>query len=117
MAAYKGMSRTTGTSLVDLDHLRQSVGDILTTPIGSRIERREYGSDVPDLIDAPYNDTTRLQLMSAIVSALARWEPRVQVLKLEIVPQDDPGKFSLDLDLVVDADGIPSDTGLTVRLN
>ena len=31
------MNRTTGRTIGDADHLRQSVADILTTPIGSRI--------------------------------------------------------------------------------
>lgn len=39
------MSRENGRELeTELDHIRQSVQDILTTPIGTRIMRREYGS-------------------------------------------------------------------------
>ena len=34
------MNRTTGTAISGLEHLRQSVGDILSTPIGSRVMRR-----------------------------------------------------------------------------
>ena len=55
----------------------QSVNDILLTPVGSRLMRRNYGSLCPDLIDSPQNDVTRLQLMSAAVIALAAWEPRI----------------------------------------
>ncbi|EEX7250423.1 phage tail protein [Escherichia coli] len=60
-----------------MEHLKQSVRDILTTPLASRVMRREYGSLVPDLIDEPMNNTTRLQCMSAAVIALTRWEPRI----------------------------------------
>lgn len=35
------MDRTTGKAIGELAHLRQSVGDILTTPIGSRVMRHE----------------------------------------------------------------------------
>ncbi len=38
----KGMSAETGKALEGLEHLKQSITDILTTPIGSRIMRREY---------------------------------------------------------------------------
>ncbi|WP_223719018.1 GPW/gp25 family protein, partial [Escherichia coli] len=62
-------------NLNDMEHLKQSVRDILTTPLASRVMRREYGSLVPDLIDEPMNNTTRLQCMSAAVIALTRWEP------------------------------------------
>nr|WP_300306902.1 GPW/gp25 family protein [Halomonas sp.] len=74
-----GMNATTGTSLDGVEHIRQSVGDILMTPIGSRVMRRDYGSLLPELIDAPLNDTTLLQAYSATIMALIRWEPRIRV--------------------------------------
>lgn len=40
------MDRATGLAISELAHLRQSMGDILTTPIGSRVMRHEYGSQV-----------------------------------------------------------------------
>jgi hypothetical protein len=49
----KGMSRTTGKYLDDLEHLKQSIVDILTTPIGSRIMRCEYGFNLFYSIDQP----------------------------------------------------------------
>ena len=46
-----GMDAKTGRRLEGDDHLRQSIADILTTPIGSRVLRRDYGSMLLDLID------------------------------------------------------------------
>ena len=74
---YTGMNPDGTGNLNDMEHLKQSVRDILTTPLASRVMRREYGSLVPDLIDEPMNNTTRLQCMSAAVIALTRWEPRI----------------------------------------
>ncbi len=34
---YSGMSRDTGGAVNDIDHIRQSVSDILLTPVGTRI--------------------------------------------------------------------------------
>ena len=68
------MNRTTGETVTGVEHLRQSIVDVLTTPLGTRIERRTYGSLVPDLIDQPDNQTTRLRLYAAVASALMRWE-------------------------------------------
>lgn len=79
-----GMSRTTGSLLNQDDHLRQSIHDILTTPLGTRLMRREYGSLLPFLIDAPANDATRLKLMAATATALIRWEPRIKVSKVSL---------------------------------
>lgn len=73
-ATYTGMNPNGTGTLSDTDQLWNSVKDILTTPLASRVMRRDYGSLVPDLIDEPQNDATRLQCMSAAVIALARWE-------------------------------------------
>ena len=78
------MDRTTGKAIGELAHLLQSVGDILTTPIGSRVMRHEYGSQVPMLVDQPDNQITQLRLLSAAASALMRWEPRLAVSNIEI---------------------------------
>ena len=45
-----GMDRETGKSLSGIEHLRQSIRDILTTPIGSRVMRRDYGSRLFELL-------------------------------------------------------------------
>lgn len=81
---YRGMNNSGTGTLTDADHVWQSANDILLTPICSRIMRRNYGSLVPDLLDSPQNDVTRLQLMSATVIALAAWEPRLALDTINI---------------------------------
>ena len=71
-----GMNAHTGQRLNGLDHIRQSVNDIITTPIGSRVMRREYGSLVPELIDRPMNDALLMQVYAATIIAVTQWYPR-----------------------------------------
>ena len=47
------MHRHTGEGISGTAHLRQSVFDILQTPTGSRVMRRDYGSTLFTLIDQP----------------------------------------------------------------
>ncbi|EBU7701982.1 baseplate assembly protein [Salmonella enterica subsp. enterica serovar Agama] len=84
MTLYLGMSQSNGKAITDTDHLRQSVRDILLTPQGSRIARREYGSLLSTLIDQPQNPALRLQIMSAVYVALNRWEPRLTLDSITI---------------------------------
>ncbi|EBI2727513.1 baseplate assembly protein [Salmonella enterica] len=84
MTLYLGMSQSNGKAITDTDHLRQSVRDILLTPQGSRIARREYGSLLSILIDRPQNPALRLQIMSAVYVALSRWEPRLTLDSITI---------------------------------
>ena len=66
----RGMDANTGRALSGVDHLKQSVRDILTTPIGSRVMRRDYGSRLFDLIDNPGNPETVADIVAESAQAL-----------------------------------------------
>ena len=94
--AETDMSRDSGRPVADkLAAIRQSLHDIFTTPIGSRIQRREYGSYLFALIDAPMNPANRLRLAAALVDAATRWEPRV-TLESAIIDVGMDGKTVLN---------------------
>lgn len=94
--AETDMSRDNGRPVADkLAAIRQSLHDIFTTPIGSRIQRREYGSLLFQLIDAPMNPANRLRLAAALVDAATRWEPRV-TLESAIIEVGMDGKTVLN---------------------
>ncbi len=77
-----GMSVMGNFMEVGIDHVKQSISDILTTPLNSRVMRREYGSELPDLIDQPMNPRGKMRLYAATAGAIRRWEPRVTLLKM-----------------------------------
>ncbi|EIA8954626.1 GPW/gp25 family protein [Salmonella enterica] len=81
---YLSIDRHTGKTLTDADHIRQSIQDIITTPTGTRVMRRDYGSLISELIDAPVNDALPLQLMAAIFDAIIHQEPRVTVTEIQL---------------------------------
>ena len=92
----QGTSALTGKPLGGIDHLRQSIRDILTTPIGSRVMRRDYGSDLFKLIDAPMNRATLLKIYTATAAAIAKWEPRFK-LRTVTASSAAPGAIVLDM--------------------
>lgn len=92
------MNRSTGLTVTDLEHLQQSVADILTTPIGSRLMRRDYGCDQFSLIDQPLNGALALQAKAVIVIALLRWEPRINLTRIAMELGDEPGQAFVDLE-------------------
>lgn len=98
------MSRQTGAMLEELDHIKQSIQDILLTPIGSRVMRREYGSLLFELIDQPFNDTTSLQIIAAAANAIMTWEPRIDISQL-VFEKVGNGKFELMIDAVIKLNG------------
>lgn len=92
------MNANTGGPIDGAAHLGQSIGDILTTPINSRVMRRDYGSLLPELVDAPFNDATRTLLYGATAEALMRWEPRIRIKQMTLSQGSASGEFVLDLE-------------------
>ncbi len=91
----QGMNATTGKPLSGIDHLIQSIRDILTTPIGTRVMRRDYGSRLFDLIDSPINGDVLIEAYAAVAEALDKWEPRFRLTKVKAY-QAEAGKLTID---------------------
>lgn len=106
-ARYQGMNRNTGFGISDTEHISQSMRDILLTPVGSRVMRREYGSILSELIDMPQNPALRLQIMVACYSAIQKWEPRIRLTAISF-ETGDAGE------MYVDITGMRTDTGASV---
>ncbi|WP_353272107.1 GPW/gp25 family protein [Wolbachia endosymbiont (group B) of Apomyelois bistriatella] len=100
----KGMSKETGKELEGLEHLKQSIIDILTTPIKSRIMRRDYGSRLFELVDKPINRDLTLEIYAATAEALEKWEKRFKLEKVKITDVKE-GKVTLDLEGLYLPDG------------
>ena len=91
------MCKNTGKILNEIEHLKQSIVDILTTPIGSRVMLRDYGSRLFDLIDSPINDHLKIQIFAATAESLAKWEPRFKCKNISISSIEN-GKIEISLD-------------------
>ena len=105
-----GINRKTGKPLAGIEHLKQSVVDILTTPIGTRVMRRDYGSNLFKLIDAPVNSSTIVAIYAATAEALDKWEPRFKLTRVQLASTTD-GK----VDLLLTGNYLPN--GEQIRLD
>jgi len=99
-----GLSNKTGKGLGQINHLKQSIRDILTTPIGSRVMRRDYGSRLFEIIDSPTNEDQKVEIFAAVAEALDTWEPRFKLQQTSLV-EIEPGKLTLELRGVFLLDG------------
>lgn len=104
----RGTNAETGRRLSGDEHLLQSVADILMTPVGTRVLLRDYGSDLPALVDAPYDQGQKMRIVSATASALAQWEPRIAVTRVQVHQGADG--------IVVDIEGNNREDGKPVKL-
>lgn len=107
-----GLNRHTGRTIDGADHLAQSIHDILTTPKGTSVMQRDYGSDLPRIIDQPLNAETMADAYMAVAEALDRWEPRIDLTQVQLVTSG-PGFAELEL---TDVDGTVLNLPVTLEL-
>lgn len=108
------LNHNTGGAVEGWDHVVQSIQTILATRLNARVFRREFGSEVPALVDAPMNEASVLMLYVAVAEALERWEPRFEltdvsvdgaatgVITMTLIGNHRPNAHTGDLTTVVD---------------
>ena len=78
------MNQHTGAPITGDADIAQSIGRILTTPIGTRIMRRTFGSRLHELIDTPLTAKSRILWLAATAGAIRRWEDRISVDRVSV---------------------------------
>jgi phage baseplate assembly protein W len=79
--------------------IREAIWIILGTAKGERVMRPDFGCGIHDLVFAPINTTTISTVENNVREGLLRWEPRIEVIKVEA--KDDKaseGKLLVSID-------------------
>ena len=69
-----GMDGETGRLVTGWDRTRSSIVGILSTPIGERVQRRDFGAEVDGFLDKPQNEEVVVDFIMVVAEAL---EPRL----------------------------------------
>lgn len=93
-----GINASTGKRLEGIAHIKQSIRDILTTRIGTRVMRRDYGSRLPELVDNPTGELLKIELFAATAEALVKWEPRFRLDRVYLESASQEGRVVLVLE-------------------
>ncbi len=84
--------------------VRQSILLLMSTRPGERVMRPDYGCDLQQLAFSPNDDTTAGLAVHYVRQALARWEPRIDVIAIDASPSaQEPGRLDLVLEYRVRA--------------
>jgi phage baseplate assembly protein W len=78
--------------------VRQAIFLLLSTMPGERVMRPDYGCDLHRLVFSPNDDTTAGLAIHYVRQAITRWEPRIDVLRLNATRRDVAPDF-LDITL------------------
>jgi phage baseplate assembly protein W len=89
-----GIHPETGKVIVGWERTSASLVKCITTELRSRVERRDFGSNVPNLLDKPQNDEAVMDFYMAVVEAI---EPRFVNGRVYGEPCFELSDISLDL--------------------
>lgn len=89
------LDRETMRPIGEWDHVLQSIGMILATPLRTRVMRREFGSELSDLIGRPMTPQIVLAVYAASALAIAQWEPRFTLTGVEMGKATAEGRLSM----------------------
>jgi phage baseplate assembly protein W len=119
MTGYQGVSfpmrvgptgkvETSSTNDSEITHIIESVKQIIGTRCGSRDfpgERysiRDFGSNASSVLFSPINSANLQVIKSIIAIALAKWEKRVILKRVEITGVDeDMGKVVVEMEIFI----------------
>lgn len=92
--ARGGMNWSSGA-----ENIREAIMVILATPRRSRIMEPSFGCGIHDYLFSPNSATTRASVEGAVRDALIRWEPRVEVLRVQAQNSpEDPSILLIDIE-------------------
>ncbi|HWP92873.1 MAG TPA: GPW/gp25 family protein [Thermodesulfobacteriota bacterium] len=79
--------------------IRESIWIILSTAKGERVMRPDFGCGIHDLVFAPINNTTVNLVENTVREALTLWEPRIELIKVEVSAEESAqGKLLVGID-------------------
>lgn len=88
----------------DEERVEQSILIILGTARGERVMRPDFGSRLRELVFAQINSTTKSLVSRYVTEALVKWEPRAEILGVEVSDEEaHAGKLLINVDYRVRA--------------
>jgi uncharacterized protein len=73
------------------NELDQAIQIILTTSLGQRVMRPNFGCRLQELVFAPNNSQTAAQARRYVEEALGMWEPRIRLVTVDVGPDPENG--------------------------
>ena len=80
-------------------NIADSINRILKTPLGSRVQRPEFGSLLYTLRDRNFDDEYKLKATKYTYEAISKYEPRVKIEQVNFKVKPVSGVVSLSITL------------------
>jgi phage baseplate assembly protein W len=79
------------------EDIREAIRIILGTNPGERVMRPDFGAGLQSLAFEPINSTTVALTKHRVEEALIIWEPRIDNIVVEVMPEPPSGRLLIDI--------------------
>lgn len=88
--------------------VKQAIVNLLLTNKGERLFNSQIGSDIPRLLFEQLDYGVAALVQSEIKNVLTDYEPRINIISLEVIPNFDDNGFDVGLEFeIIGRDDIP----------
>jgi phage baseplate assembly protein W len=88
--AKGGLDWSTGA-----DRIQAAIWIVLSTSPGERLMLPTFGAGIKDYVFESNSSVVRARLQTAVQKALTQWEPRIQVVSVQVSPSPDVASLVL----------------------
>jgi len=81
--------------------IEESIRVILGTAYGERPMRPDFGCEIHDYVLGPVTPDMTGRMASAVRESLVRWEPRVEVRRVDVTAADDPSVVYIEISYAI----------------
>lgn len=85
----------------DMQAVKNSIANLLSTKKSEKILNPEFGLRLEDYLFEPITETTATAIYNEILNAISIFEPRVQVVDLQVIPVPDQYQYIINIALRV----------------
>ena len=85
----------------DMQAIKNSIANLLSTKKSEKILNPEFGLRLEDYLFEPITETTATAIYNEILNAITIFEPRVQVVDLQVIPVPDQYQYIINIALRV----------------
>jgi phage baseplate assembly protein W len=93
VAADRGEVATAGYE----EDVREAILIILQTQHGERVMRPDFGAGLREFVFEPVNTTTMALVKTRVEEALIDWEPRIDVVSVNVTTSDQRNVLAIDI--------------------
>lgn len=80
------------------DRIQDAIWIILSTSLGERVMREDFGAGVNDYVFQSNSDVVRVRLAAAVSAALTKWEPRIKLVNVAAQQGTEPSQVLIVVD-------------------